>query len=120
MGSGDHAQIEKQIVAALARSVTPEEAAETYEHLFAFVFRLLSQPGQKLLTKSQLTAELQAPTVSKADRHIVQLLKSELQQITLRVGTMETAMVHQAKIGIPNANRRVLSKWLGVSTQRLL
>ena len=97
MGSGDHAYIEKQIVSALAGSMTPEEASQAYEHLFAFVFRLLCQPGQKLLTKNLLTTELQAPTVTRADRAIVQLVRSELEQMAARVGTMEAAMVHQAK-----------------------
>ena len=65
IGSGDYSQIEKQIVAALTsygQGVTPDDASQVYEHLFAFVFRLLCQPGQRLLTRSKLTTELLAPS----------------------------------------------------------
>jgi hypothetical protein len=75
--------------------MTPDEAVETYEHLFAFAFRLLCQPGHKLLTKNQLQTELQAPSITKADRAIVELVRGELQQMAVRVGTVETAMARQ-------------------------
>lgn len=97
VGSGDYAQIETQILATLARGIASGEAVETYEHLFAFVFRLLCLPGQKLLTKNRLQTELQTPSVTKADRAIVELVRGELQQMAVRVGTMETAMIRQAK-----------------------
>jgi hypothetical protein len=97
VGSGDYAQIEKQIVAGLAHSMTSEEPVETYEHLFAFAFRLLCQSGQKLLTKNQLQTELQTPSVTKADRAIAELVRRELQQMAVRVGAMETVMAHQAE-----------------------
>src|SRR5438046_1916800 len=51
IGSGDYSQIEKQIVAALTsygQGVTPDDASQVYEHLFAFVFRLLCQPPHPL------------------------------------------------------------------------
>jgi hypothetical protein len=96
IGSGDHTQVEKQIVAALTRGVTPDEASQAYEHLFAFVFRLLCQPGQKLLTRSQLTTELQAPLVTPSDRAILELVRNELGQMTVRVAAVETAMAQQA------------------------
>lgn len=96
IGSGDYSHVEKQIVAALTRGITAEEASQAYEHLFAFVFRLLCQPGQKMLTRSQLTTELQAPLVTPSDRAILELVGNELGQMTVRIAAVETAMSHQA------------------------
>lgn len=97
IGSGDYTQVEKQIVAALTRGIEPDEASQAYEHLFAFVFRLLCQPDQKLLTRSQLTAELQAPLVTPADRAILELVGNELGQMTVRIAAVENAMSYQAR-----------------------
>ena len=99
IGSGDYSQIEEQIVAALdgdGHELTPTDASQTYEHLFAFVFRLLCQPGKKVLTRNQLTAELQARSVTQADHAILELVKSELEQMSARIVAVETAMTHQA------------------------
>ena len=99
IGSGDYSQIENQIMATLdrnGRGMTPDDASQVYEHLFAFVFRLLCQPGQKLLTINLLTTELQRPSVTQADRAVLQLIRNELDQMTLRIGAVEASMVHQA------------------------
>jgi hypothetical protein len=99
LGSGDYSQIEKQIVAALGRNgrgMTPDQATQAYEHLFATVFRLLCQPGEKLLTRTQLTRELQAPSATPADRAIMELVRNELAQMIARIVTVETTMAHQA------------------------
>jgi len=98
IGSGDYSQIEKQIVAALTsygQGVTPDDASQVYEHLFAFVFRLLCQPGQRLLTRSKLTTELLAPSVTQADRAILELVRNELGQMTVRIAAVEATMAHQ-------------------------
>src|SRR5260370_26726621 len=98
VGSGDYSQIEKQIVAALGRNghgMTADDANEVYEHLFAFVFRLLFQPSQKLLSRTHLTAELQAPSVTQADRAILKLGRNELEQMTAPIVAVETTMAHQ-------------------------
>lgn len=100
VGYGDLSQSKNQIIAALihdAHAMTPEESNQAYEHLFAFVFRLLCQPGKKLLTINQLTTELQTPSVTQADRAILQLVTNELGQMTMRIDAVETAMAHQAK-----------------------
>jgi tetratricopeptide (TPR) repeat protein len=75
---------------------TPEETKQVYEHLFAFVFRLLSHPGKKLLNISHLTAERQTPW-TLADRDILQLVRNELEQMAQRIDAVETAIAHQAK-----------------------
>ena len=98
LGSGDYSQVEKQIVATLTsngHATTPDEASPIYEHLLAFVFRLLSQPDQKLLTKSLLVAELQEPSVTQADRAVLEPVRNELEQMTSRIAAVETAMAHQ-------------------------
>ena len=94
-GSGDYAQIEKQILAALTHAKMPDEASQSYEHLFAFVFRLLCHPGQKLLTRNQLATELQTPALTQSDRALLELIRSELEQITVRVVAVENAMALQ-------------------------
>jgi len=99
IGYGDYAQSENEIRATLARdgqAMTPEETNQVYEHLFAFVFRLLCKSGKKLLTINQLKRELQTPSVTQADRAILQLFRNELDQMALRIGAVENAMVHQA------------------------
>jgi hypothetical protein len=99
IGHGSYSQSEEQIVAALTsrtHTLKPEEANQAYEHLFAFVFRLLCQPGKKLLTVDHLTTELQTPTVTQLDRMVLQLVRNELEPMTVRIVAMESAMDHQA------------------------
>jgi hypothetical protein len=53
IGHGDYSQSQEEIVAALtsrAHGMSRIEVNQDYEHLFTFVFRLLCQPGKKLLT----------------------------------------------------------------------
>ena len=100
VGQGDYSQSEAQIIATLtgrAHRVRPEDASQAYEHLFAFVFRLLCQPEGKHLTVEALAAELQTPVVTQADRAVLQLVKNELEQMTARIASVETAVAHQAK-----------------------
>src|ERR1700730_14739791 len=57
VGYGDYSQIENDVLTALTRDgqvMAAEEKKNVYEHLLAFVFRLLCQPGAKNLTTSQL------------------------------------------------------------------
>lgn len=56
---------------------------------------VVCQPGLKLLDRSQLTTELQAPSVTQADRAALQLIRNELGQVTARVVAVENAMAHQ-------------------------
>jgi tetratricopeptide (TPR) repeat protein len=97
IGYGDYAQTEIDILAALTRDahkISQDEKKKVYEHLFAFVFRLLCQAGRKVLTIRQLTTELQS--VSPADSAILQLIRNELDQMSLRIGTVEAVVVQQA------------------------
>jgi hypothetical protein len=99
IGYGDYLQKENQILSALSRdghAKTAEEANHAYEHLLAFVFRFLCQPGKKVLTINQLATELQTPPLTQADRAIVQLVRNELAEIALRIEAVETAMTLQA------------------------
>jgi hypothetical protein len=98
IGYGDFSQSKNQIIAALIHgrhAMAPEESNQAYEHLLAFVFRLLCQPGKKILTINQLTTDLQTPSVTLPDRAILQLLTNELGQMTTRISAVETAMAHQ-------------------------
>ena len=98
-GCGDYGKSESEVLAALTDAgyaTTPEGAKQVYEHLFAFVFRLLCKPGGKLLTIDQLAAELTTPSITQADLGLVQLLKNELDQVAQRVGAVETTMAQQA------------------------
>jgi tetratricopeptide (TPR) repeat protein len=100
LGHGDYSQSEAQIIATLTGSVhrmRPEDASQAYEHLFGFVFTLLCQPGRKHLTVEALATELQTPTVTEADRVVLQLVRNELEQMTVRIASVETAVAHQAK-----------------------
>jgi tetratricopeptide (TPR) repeat protein len=99
IGYGDYSQKENQILSALSRDghvKTAEEANQAYEHLLAFVFRLLCQPGKKVLTINQLATKLQTPSLAQADRAIVQLVRNELAEMALRIDAVETAMTLQA------------------------
>ena len=97
-GHGDYAQTENQIFEVLGRDgqLTATEAKDGYEHLFAFVFRLLCQAGKKLLTADQLATELRTPSATEADRRVMQLVRNQLYQMALRIGAVESAMAHHA------------------------
>jgi hypothetical protein len=67
-GFGNDLQIEDEVVAALssdgyASYGTPDLL---YEHLFAFVFRLLCQQGKKEPTRQRLEEELARPSIGPA------------------------------------------------------
>ncbi|HEV2487614.1 MAG TPA: hypothetical protein VGT08_18985 [Terracidiphilus sp.] len=62
MESGDHKTIESEVLAELRKTDplrSEEVARRVYRDLFAFVFHLLSQQGQKTLTKELLAGEIQ-------------------------------------------------------------
>jgi hypothetical protein len=99
MGYGDYPESTNQILAALAGgcpAMTEVEANQTYEHLLAFVFRLLCQPGKKLLTINLLATELQTRPVTKDHHAVLQLIRNELDQMSERVDAVETSIARQA------------------------
>jgi hypothetical protein len=98
LGYGDYAQIENEVLKALpseSRPMTAEERMSIYEHLLAFVFRLLCSPGPKILTAIQLRAELQPATAS--DLAILQLVRNELGEMSVRIASVEATAVRQER-----------------------
>jgi len=96
VGYGDYSQIENDILTALTHNgqvMAAEEKKNVYEHLLAFVFRLLCQPGAKHLTTSQLKTELR--TATPADLAILQLVRDELGEMSMRLASVEATVAHQ-------------------------
>ena len=61
MGSGDHKEIQAEILQSLDRSHLSQSqggSTRVYRDLFAFVFHLLSEPGPKTLTQELLSSEI--------------------------------------------------------------
>ena len=61
LGTGNHKDYEEKILVALEQREpkrTRENARRLYHDLFAFVFRLLTEPGPKVLTRELLAGEL--------------------------------------------------------------
>lgn len=96
MGYGNYSQIENDILTALTRDgqvMAADEKENVYEHLLTFVFRLLCQPGSKILTSAQLKTELQSAT--PADLAILQLVRDELSEMSMRLASVEATVAHQ-------------------------
>jgi len=96
VGYGDYSQIENDILTALTRDgqvMAAEEKENVYEHLLAFVFRLLCQSGPKILTTSRLKTELRSAT--QADLAILQLVRDELGEMSMRLASVEATVAHQ-------------------------
>lgn len=61
LGTGDHKDYEEKILISLEQGEpkrTRENARRLYHDLFAFVFRLLTEPGPKVLTRELLAGEI--------------------------------------------------------------
>ena len=116
-GFGDNAQIEGEILASLSRgayvaSVQPEQI---YEHLFAYLFRLLCQSGKKLLTIDGLAKELETPSVAPADRGILRLVRDELSEMRQEISSVKTAMVQQVnELGVLKQTVGMLGQGIGI------
>ncbi len=79
IGYGDYSQVETQVIGALSGRVSATANADTaYEHLFAFVFRLLCHRGSKRLTVEMLAIELLNPAVTPSDLLVLQSIRGEL------------------------------------------
>ena len=66
-GSGDYLDVKRQVLECLERLLpggSPEAAAEKFDHLFAFVFERLCEPGQKRLDAAMLEERLASSEVS--------------------------------------------------------
>jgi hypothetical protein len=96
-GYGNYQNVEEQVVAALstdsyAQYGTPESI---FEHLFAYVFRLLCRTGRKELTRSQLLEELAKPSIAPPERVILGLLRDELGSIRQEISDVKTSVQQQ-------------------------
>lgn len=67
-------------------------AAELYPRLFLYLFKLLSTPGSKRLTRDGLHAQLAQPTLVEADRTLLMRVAGRIDYLEVRVGTIERAL----------------------------
>jgi hypothetical protein len=84
LGYGDPGQSEAEVLASLVNKghgASTAEAALVYEHLFAFVFRLLTKAGPKVLTIKGLAEELAAPTIPVNERGIIEAFRCEIEAL---------------------------------------
>ncbi len=96
-GYGSYLQIEREAIAALAagdyaRYGTPESV---FEHLFAYVFRLLCRDGKKELTRNRFLEELENPSIGPSERGILRLLRDELGAIRQEISDAKTSVQQQ-------------------------
>ena len=71
------------------RVVDDRQAEELYARLFLSVFRLLSQPGRKVLTVEERERQLAMPTLSANDHAVLELLKDMHRKLEERVSELE-------------------------------
>lgn len=98
LGYGDPNQSEADVLSALVgqgHGVSPAEAAPVYTHLFAFVFRLLTKPGPKILTIPALTDELAKPSIPPNQRGILDIVKEEIELLKRDVGAIKKRLALQ-------------------------
>jgi tetratricopeptide (TPR) repeat protein/energy-coupling factor transporter ATP-binding protein EcfA2 len=84
LGYGDPDQSEAEVLSTLVSrgyGASAAEAAPVYTHLFAFVFRLLTKAGPKILTIEGLAAELAAPTIPLNERGIIDAIRGEIEAL---------------------------------------
>jgi hypothetical protein len=121
IGYGDYSQVEAQVIDALRGRVSTADPNTAYEHLFAFVFRLLSQRGRKRLTMESLAAELIDPAVTPSDLVVLQSIRAELDQMNKRIATVESAVAHQAKdVNVLKQSVELIGKTVGFEPSFLL
>ncbi|MGA8408413.1 MAG: hypothetical protein WB680_14640 [Candidatus Acidiferrales bacterium] len=115
IGYGDYSQVETQVIGALSGRIPASADANTAcEHLFAYVFRLLCQPGIKCLTLELLATELLDPTVTRSDLLVLQSIRGELDQMNKRIATVETAVANQAKdVNVPKRSVDLIGRTVG-------
>jgi hypothetical protein len=116
-GYGSYLQIEQEAIAALAagdyaRYGTPEAV---FEHLFAYVFRLLCRDGKKELTRNRFLEELENPSIAPSERGILRLLLDELGAIRQEISEVKTSV--QQKMEVLSHQVGELGKAFGVSFQ---
>lgn len=122
-GFGDYAKIESEILAAFGLEPyavygTPEQI---YEHLFAYVFRLLCQRGLKELTANRLAEELRSPSIAPAERGILRLIRDELGQMKEEIAAVKSTVDQQMlELGALRQTVGLLGRSLGIEAQLAL
>jgi tetratricopeptide (TPR) repeat protein/energy-coupling factor transporter ATP-binding protein EcfA2 len=92
LGRGDPNQSEADVLSTLVSQGHASSSADTvpvYTHLFAFVFRLLTKPGPKVLTIDALDAELASPSIPPNQRGILDEIKGEIEALKKDVGSIK-------------------------------
>ena len=100
LGYSDPNQSEIDVLSALVslgHGTSTDGAKPVFQHLFAFLFRMLSQPGPKILTIEGLSKELEAPSIPPNQRGILVAVRAELDQIKEDVSTLKTGLALQGK-----------------------
>jgi hypothetical protein len=92
MGQGDPEAFEAEVRRRLSEmrpGQPPASVTRAFTHLFAYVFRLLSRPGPKLLTTDILMNELTHPSITEEDRTTAEWLLHRLGAIEGRLTEVE-------------------------------
>lgn len=84
-------RIEQQLL-DLGLAADGTQARQLYERLFLFVFRLLSQQGEKRLTPEGLLQQKDLPVLAEADRELLVRVRERLEILHLRMNEMETVL----------------------------
>jgi hypothetical protein len=93
-GNANRLEVEKELLSALVLSGQardPTDATDLLSRLFFYVFRKLSQKGDKKLTRSDLEQQLARPPLTKDDRDLLQVL-SRVASLEERVTRTERAI----------------------------
>jgi len=91
-GTGDYLEVKKQVLARLEMLVpegSSEAASAKFDHLFAFVFERLCQPGAKTLDAGILGEHLVSSDVSHEYLAAAQRLNLRLEALEERVANLE-------------------------------
>jgi HEAT repeat protein len=90
----DTADITEQLQKQIARqySMTAEQADNVYLRLFLYVFKRLSVPGTKHLTREELARQIALPALNAADSVLVNQLSIFIRDLGRRVETLEGQM----------------------------
>lgn len=84
-------RIEQQLL-DLGLAADGTQARQLYERLFLYVFRLLSQPGEKRLTPEGLLEQKDLPVLAEADRELLVRVRERLEIFHLRMNEIETVL----------------------------
>lgn len=94
-------QLEARVCEALqdlGHSDSIQHARQLYQRLFLEVFKRLSQPGLKRLTRDDLTSLLSLPTLTDQDRAILERLELRVLRLETRVDAIEHSVREHSQI----------------------